>query len=580
MSLSENLARQALENLVRQFARPMEFLRELVQNAIDAGTPRVEIWLRYQAAEQLLEIHVDDHGEGMDERIIDQQLTRMFSSTKEDDLTKIGKFGIGFTSVFAIEPEAVQVLTGRHGEHWELIFHPDRSFDKLRWQQPVAGTRITVYKRLPPSQVEEFVQECRWILEYWCKHSDTPIEFWDRTGHEPAAPASSEDPFGAFAEPVRAPAGPQRINQDLGLQADLQLRHESKGVVVVAGYGDSPSYGFYNGGLTLIETANADALGSFGEQLGHLRFKVKFDALEHTLTRDNVLQDQNWSRALEVVEEGAARLRQALLEKLEAEASAGADLAVWHRHLATECSWTGMHREEPAFARRVQLRCVSGHQVSLAQVEAQEEELGAVLLDCAAGPVRQALLADECILLPDQPALRALLEASYRPSPFPFLRKARSVQPADALFTIPQLVPVESLPARERVLLRGAGELLAEVVGERLLLRVGEFGGDRRAVDEALAMEGPPEGGLFLRNEPGALRWPLFLKRRCLLLNRHHPVYRSCAVACAEDPLLGAFGLAQLLLRRAGLGREGLERKLFENAASMLEEGQQLGASP
>ena len=34
------LADQALENLVHQFARPLDFLRELVQNAIDAGEIR------------------------------------------------------------------------------------------------------------------------------------------------------------------------------------------------------------------------------------------------------------------------------------------------------------------------------------------------------------------------------------------------------------------------------------------------------------------------------------------------------------------------------------------------------------
>ena len=42
----------------------------------------------------------------MDEQIIDNELTRLFSSSKEDDLTKIGKFGIGFTSIFAIQPES------------------------------------------------------------------------------------------------------------------------------------------------------------------------------------------------------------------------------------------------------------------------------------------------------------------------------------------------------------------------------------------------------------------------------------------------------------------------------------------
>ena len=87
---AESLADQALENLVNQFARPLDFLRELVQNSIDAGSPRVEVWLRHRPDESLMEIHVDDFGEGMDERVIDEQLTRLFSSTKEDDLTKIG----------------------------------------------------------------------------------------------------------------------------------------------------------------------------------------------------------------------------------------------------------------------------------------------------------------------------------------------------------------------------------------------------------------------------------------------------------------------------------------------------------
>ena len=35
-------------------------------------------------------------GEGMNEEIIDHQLTRLFASGKAGDLTKIGKFGIGF----------------------------------------------------------------------------------------------------------------------------------------------------------------------------------------------------------------------------------------------------------------------------------------------------------------------------------------------------------------------------------------------------------------------------------------------------------------------------------------------------
>ena len=39
--------------------------------------------------------------------IIETKLTRLFSSQKDGDRTKIGKFGIGFVSVFAIGPDVV-----------------------------------------------------------------------------------------------------------------------------------------------------------------------------------------------------------------------------------------------------------------------------------------------------------------------------------------------------------------------------------------------------------------------------------------------------------------------------------------
>jgi len=115
MPVSTELVEQALGNLVKQFAHPMDCLCELGQNSIDAGTPRIEIELRYTppgegAGTGVLEIEVADFGQGMDEQIIESQLTRLFSSVKQGDL---GKFGIGFTSVSAIDPALVRVVTGR-----------------------------------------------------------------------------------------------------------------------------------------------------------------------------------------------------------------------------------------------------------------------------------------------------------------------------------------------------------------------------------------------------------------------------------------------------------------------------------
>ena len=91
----------ALDRLVNQFSDSMAFFRELIQNALDAGSEEVEIDFAYEDGK--LVIHVDDWGAGMNREIIDTRLTRLFSSSKDGDRTKIGKFGIGFVSVFAIE---------------------------------------------------------------------------------------------------------------------------------------------------------------------------------------------------------------------------------------------------------------------------------------------------------------------------------------------------------------------------------------------------------------------------------------------------------------------------------------------
>ena len=114
-----------LEQLVSQFVDPLCFLRELVQNAIDAGSTKIDVTCTFEDDSPLLAvagglvaadashgkaaelgtaiIRVVDFGEGMDGHIIDTRLTRLFSSDKEGDRTKLGKFGTGFISVFALQ---------------------------------------------------------------------------------------------------------------------------------------------------------------------------------------------------------------------------------------------------------------------------------------------------------------------------------------------------------------------------------------------------------------------------------------------------------------------------------------------
>ena len=116
-------------DVIAQFADPKAFYRELIQNAIDAGSPSVEVKLDYDEAAQRIRVAVRDRGEGMTREIIEKQLLVLFRSTKEQDRSKIGKFGIGFVSVLAPNPEVVAVHTARDGKRLALHLYRDLSYE-------------------------------------------------------------------------------------------------------------------------------------------------------------------------------------------------------------------------------------------------------------------------------------------------------------------------------------------------------------------------------------------------------------------------------------------------------------------
>lgn len=296
-----------LDNLVTQFSSALDCFRELVQNSIDAGTPAVEVWSEFERGEGhlgVISIHVDDFGEGMDEAIIDDQLTCLFSSTKEDDMTKIGKFGIGFVSVFALEPKGVLVTTGRGGQYWEIFFHEDRSFTKNTLDVPTEGTQITIFKEGNYRQYQEMVRGIYDILKRWCAHAETEVTFEDRT-----------PPEGQWPE--------QRpINEPFEVSGDcmVELDDPSLGTHVVMSYSPKTFYGFYNRGLTLAQdTIGENVLDHRHPRYRHISFKVKSRYLEHTLSRETIVRDENYEKAMVILDQVANDvLFDKLLTSLEA----------------------------------------------------------------------------------------------------------------------------------------------------------------------------------------------------------------------------------------------------------------------
>lgn len=271
-------AAQALDQLVTQFSDPLAFLRELVQNSLDASTELIEVEVFYDQQAEGCVVRVRDTGVGMDRDIIDTKLTRLFSSSKEDDLTKIGKFGIGFVSIFAINPQLVVLETGRDGESWRLIFNPDRSFERRQLESPVEGTSVSVFTTFSKSQLAKLQRDCRDTVAFWCRHSEVEILFNGETVNQP------------FQLP----------------EAVLSYHHEVEGTdTVVAPCLEAKGFhGYYNRGLTLLEGT--------GSPLPNVSFKLRSRYLEHTLTRDNIIHDEGYEKAM-------AEVKVAAYEKLPAE---------------------------------------------------------------------------------------------------------------------------------------------------------------------------------------------------------------------------------------------------------------------
>lgn len=278
---------QAVDNLVTQFSSALDFYRELVQNSIDAGSAAIEIWLDFIPDESggaggVIEIHVDDGGDGMTEQIIDDQLTTLFSSSKENDLTKIGKFGIGFVSVFAPKPKGVLVQTGRDGEYWEVFFDHDRSFYKSKLSTPIEGTQITLFVEGDRARYTELVARSRETIDHWCRHSEAEIHFEDR---------ASQD------------ADVELINKPFSVDGECLTSFSRDGTEIVLAYTNTPVWGFYNKGLALaVVRGQTDLVPA---NLGHVGFRIKSRYLEHTLSRETVMRDANYDKAMAMVVEAA-----------------------------------------------------------------------------------------------------------------------------------------------------------------------------------------------------------------------------------------------------------------------------------
>jgi len=111
--------------LAEQYSDPSHFVYELLQNAEDEGATEVEIKLY---TDKFLFKH---NGKPFDIRDI-KGVTGLGNSKKQEDLNAIGKFGLGFKSVFAVT-QTPRIYSGDHAFEIKRFFLPEKLGERPEW---------------------------------------------------------------------------------------------------------------------------------------------------------------------------------------------------------------------------------------------------------------------------------------------------------------------------------------------------------------------------------------------------------------------------------------------------------------
>jgi hypothetical protein len=514
---------EVFENLVDQFSDPFTFYRELIQNAMDAGSNQIDVGCEYDEQTQRVTVTVADSGEGMSERTIEEQLTKLFSSTKEHDLTKIGKFGIGFVSIFAIQPECVLLDTGKDGNFWRVVFPGTTTYLLYRLSAPVEGTTIRLFKRIPPVAWPEFLQRSEDTIRYWCGYSETQVNFNGRL-----------------------------LTQELAVDSPCSVEVRGPGTRAVIGMTSEalPEFGMYNHGLTLKQGRE--------DLLPGLTFRIKSNYLEHTLTRDNVIVDKNYHKAMAILNRAAEH---ELVDALEAKVTSLCGqlperLPELEELMQAAACWLS-HR--PKLVKKIAPRPLfpTHHhgRVSLRVLRSKGFLEGAIYYDLVSGPVTEALAREDIPVLWGQASCESVELFCQRP-----FHKANQV------VACPQSLEQAQLPQGWKQVADSMREYLR--LGEHRLtgIQLADFDYSGSCVQSLACLAETRPGQATRLFHRGIWRnFSLYPGR--LLLNHRHPLVLQALSKHLDHPEICAYALSKAALLQDGLP-QSLESKMLKRCWS------------
>ena len=269
MSFAEFFARARIE-AARYGPDQWIFVRELLQNARDAGATRVDFELSFEDGYTTLRCR--DDGEGMSFTHARDYLFSLYSSSKESDGESVGRFGVGFWSVLRFEPDSITIRSRPRSaaaatdlEAWEIRLLADAPVAERRRPEMQPGTELLLQRAgHDPEAARRLVDAARQNARYLCRrNSDVPLEVI---------------------------VDGQRINAPFELPAP-RARFEVDGARGVVALGDRPRVELFSKGLRVRAASCLEDLLSAERASGLTR--VSFPSVEGTMAPQVLLESPN-----------------------------------------------------------------------------------------------------------------------------------------------------------------------------------------------------------------------------------------------------------------------------------------------
>ena len=292
--------RDIVDGLSKQFPEPEDSYREFVQNSIDADSPQIEIRHSTEEIDDNVSrfiVTFEDFGRGMS--IIEREsfFLKLFKSSKENNPIKIGKYGIGISSAFALNLEQFIADSSGYNEEtkkcdsWRLHIKDINSDPSYYFQdiEERRGTKITLTRIIRNSEIGDAKKKVHERVSYYCERIKIPLYVNDKL-----------------------------INVPFDLDTSIKVSGSFDGFEYVIGITDpdNAKYELFNNRLKL-EEGHSSVLFVEDANLRKMSFLISSNHFRHTFSRESVVKDGYFMNVIKTLDQQKSNLFLKCLEIIQ-----------------------------------------------------------------------------------------------------------------------------------------------------------------------------------------------------------------------------------------------------------------------